>query len=140
MRNEIDFNELNSSDLKIDALYKGGNFGNSRDDPISKLMGCGNQGGFRYRGRVKDMDLKFVVLYSSLADPDWPDYLDNQTGRLIYFGDNKLPGSLLHETRKNGNLILKQCFDLLHIGERKKIPPFFIFPKQALEEMWFLGD
>jgi hypothetical protein len=41
------FEGLMEADLIVDAVYQGGHKGNTGDDPISKLMGCGNQGGCR---------------------------------------------------------------------------------------------
>ncbi|MGY3578933.1 hypothetical protein ACVMB1_006137 [Bradyrhizobium sp. USDA 4504] len=124
----VPHNLLASSDLVIDAVYEGGTAGNAADDPISKVLaGVGNQGGFREAGRGPDK--KFVVLYTSGEDSDWPDTLDLSTGQFIYFGDNKKPGHELHET--SGNQILRRVFELLHGPSelRAKVPPFFIFKK-----------
>jgi hypothetical protein len=55
----------------------------------SELVPCGNQGGFRYSGSRKKKRLRMVVLYTSGADPDWPDELDRETGLFTYFGDNR---------------------------------------------------
>jgi len=52
-RKEFSFKNLKSADLQVDALYEAGISGNLGDDPISKLMGCGNQGGFRIVGNSK---------------------------------------------------------------------------------------
>lgn len=124
MQKVIQFNNLKKADLIVDALYKGDNIGDIRDDPLSKLLGCDNQGGFRFVGRKKG-----IVLYTSLIDPDWPDFLDEQTGQFTYFGDNKRPGHLIHETPKGGNKILKDTFESLHTNNRREIPPFFVFAK-----------
>ncbi len=121
------FEDLDKADLVIDAIYEGGSSGNAGDDPISKLMGCGNQGGFRQRGSIDD--IKYCVLYSELANHEWPDELNSERGQFIYFGDNKKPGHELHETTKKGNLILKNVFDALHSPKRNKVYPFFIFTK-----------
>lgn len=123
---EVPFNGLGSADLAIDRLYKGGTAGNASDDPISKLLDVGNQGGFRYAGSASTGP-KYVVLFSSLSDPDWPDSLDETTGLFTYYGDNKSPGSSLHE--RKGNLLLKKVFDNLHAHKRSSIPPFFVFTK-----------
>lgn len=121
------FNELENADLVIDATYEGGNTGNAGDDPISKLMGCGNQGGFRQKGSLGD--LKYCVLYSEMSNNEWPDELNSERGQFIYFGDNKKAGHEIHDTSKKGNLILKNSFDSLHSLNRDKVPPFFIFTK-----------
>ena len=44
------FESLENADLIVDATYRGGSYGNVRDDPIGPLLGVGNQGGFRYSG------------------------------------------------------------------------------------------
>ena len=41
------FKELEKADLIVDAIYEGGDKGNVSDDPISKLLKCGNQAGYR---------------------------------------------------------------------------------------------
>lgn len=128
-RNEIAFEKLETADLIVDALYKGGMFQDIRDDPLSKLMGCGNQGGFRIVVGVSSKPL-LVILYSSLNDPDWPDNIDAQTGIFTYYGDNKSPGHELHATPRKGNELLRTCFGFLGSATgRLNIPPFFIFTK-----------
>jgi hypothetical protein len=121
------FNELSKANLVIDAVYEGGTSGNAGDDPISKLMGCGNQGGFRYLGPFSNP--KFCVLYSEMASTEWPDEIDFQKGLFTYFGDNKKAGHELHDTNKKGNEILRITYERLHENQRDKIPPFFIFTK-----------
>lgn len=128
----ITFEELPKANLIIDALYEGGINGNAGDDPISKLLSCGNQGGFRYKGSSQHPEkIQFCVLYSELSDPDWPDSLDPVSGIFIYFGDNKKPGHDIHATKRKGNEILRYTFDCLHLNERRNIPPFFIFTKAS---------
>lgn len=121
------FTDLENADLVIDAIYEGGVSGNAGDDPISKLMGCGNQGGFRQKGSLDS--ISYCVLYSEMSNSEWPDELNSERGQFIYFGDNKKPGHELHDTSKKGNLILKNSFDSLHSAERNKVPPFFVFTK-----------
>ena len=123
----FNFNQLDTADLVIDAIYEGGKSGNTSDDPITKLMSCGNQGGFRYTGSFSKA--KFCVLYTELSNKEWPDCIDFDRGHFIYYGDNKTPGHALHDTRKKGNLVLKHAFDNLHLCKRGDIPPFFIFSK-----------
>lgn len=126
----IAFEELGKADLIIDAVYEGGGAGHSGDDPISKVLpGVGNQGGFRVAGHGHDK--RFVVLYTSGEDSDWPDDLDLNTGQFVYYGDNKTPGHKLHDTGRGGNRLLRRVFDQLHAAatERSQIPPFFIFKK-----------
>jgi Restriction endonuclease AspBHI N-terminal/Restriction endonuclease len=130
MVNIISHKDTGHANLIVDAVYEGGQTKDAGSDAISKIMpGSGNQGGFRAAGLGEDK--KFVVLYTSGEDPDWPDHLDLNTGQFIYFGDNKTPGHELHETQRGGNRILRRVFDLLHgdTNRRALIPPFFIFKK-----------
>jgi len=75
--------------------------------------------------------VKFVVLYTSGAEPDWPDALDPYTGAFTYFGDNRSPGRELHDTPRKGNLLLAQAFERAHSGlpGRELVPPFLLFDK-----------
>lgn len=122
-------NELSQCDLIIDAVYEGGNKGNVSDDPINKILPVGNQGGFRYAGSLEK--LKYIILYTSGENIDWPDTIDIETGIFQYYGDNKKPGHELHDTKKNGNIILKNLFESLYSKDapRVNIPPIFIFKK-----------
>src|SRR5262245_49014203 len=125
------FGDLATADLIVDAVYEGGNSGNFRDDPIAPLVGGGNQGGFRYLGTISPFAVRICALYSDLADLDWPDRLDPETGRFTYYGDNKTPGGGLHETSRQGNEILRQVFDAVHANHRAIVPPIFVFTKGA---------
>ena len=129
MNKVVPFDKLTSCDLDVDANYEGGMKGNTGDDPINRLVGGGNQGGFRYIGSPQGKTLKLCVLYSELADPDWPDELRFETGVFIYYGDNKTPGHELHDTQRRGNLILRNLFEDLHSQKRIAVPPIFIFTK-----------
>jgi len=126
------FAGLASADLVVDAVYESGTAGHVGDDPLGRLLPCGNQGGFRYKVN-QDKEPLFVVLYSDLADPDWPDFLDVELGRFTYWGDNKRAGQRIASTQRGGNLILQTMFDRLHgsVEERRRIPPFFVFTKGA---------
>src|SRR3954452_4267003 len=144
MPKTIAFDGLASAELIIDAVYQGGVAGNSSDDPIGRLIPCGNQGGFRYSGSRKNKRLHMVALYTTGADPDWPDELDRETGLFTYFGDNRAPGKELHDTSRGGNAILRWCFTQLHGGPptRRAIPPFLVFSKVSAvggRDVRFLG-
>jgi hypothetical protein len=131
---------LSTADLCVDAVYQGGRAGNASDDPFSPLLSVSNMGGFRYRGNLAVLEL--VVLTTTLADPEWPDELDEETGVFTYFGDNKRPGRALHDTPRNGNELLRRLFELAHGGteERKKIPPIFVFSNTgAWRDVVFIG-
>jgi hypothetical protein len=98
---------------------------------LSKLLPVGNQGGFRTHGRIVQGSVKLVVLYTSGAEPDWPDALEPYTGTFTYFGDNRSPGRELHDTPKKGNRLLRSAFESAHAGRpgREQVPPFFLFDK-----------
>jgi len=124
------FDNLPTADLVVDAIYEGGSAGNTGSDPIAKLLpGAGNQGGFRASG--PGLKKKFVVLYSSGEEGDWPDRLDLNTGQFTYYGDNRTPGHDLHDTTRRGNLLLKVAFESAHGNavKRAEVPPFFVFTK-----------
>lgn len=123
--------DLSSVDLIVDAVYKG--FKTDKGgiaDPLVKLAGVSRQGGFRYRGTRERPTL--LVLTSNLAEPDWPDELDETTGRFTYYGDNRHPGRQLHDTPRFGNLLLKGIFDSTHSGRRDQVPPVLIFTTEGL--------
>lgn len=137
----IDFSSLESADLHIDAHYLGGRLGNSGDDPLPRLLRVANQGGFRYRGRLSGT-IEMLVLTSSMNDPDWPDELDQETGVFTYYGDNKKPGRDLHDTGRDGNLILQRIFSSALQGRegRSTVPPIFIFARTGSNrDQVFLG-
>jgi len=126
----VPFGELPSADLRIDAIYEGGTAGNAADDPLARLLPGGNQGGFRYK-KSPSGGFLFLILYTDLADPDWPDHLDVDLGRFTYYGDNKRPGHALHETPRGGNSVLRDIFHAIHASppQRDQIPPIFVFSK-----------
>jgi hypothetical protein len=127
----FEFDRLGAADLVVDATYRGGKRGNTGDDPISKLLRCGNQGGFRAVGESSATTYTLVCLYSSMADLEWPDSLDLQSGQFVYFGDNKTPGHQLHETPRGGNRLLSECFSAVHSSppRRDAVPSFLVFTK-----------
>lgn len=127
---EIPFSDLSTADLIVDAIYKGGSANNAGDDPIAKLLPCGNQGGFRFCGSTKLPGCRMAVLFSTFSESDWPDLLEPETGRFMYFGDNRRPGHELHETR-GGNTLLRMCFEALHSQPQSRlaVPPFFVFSR-----------
>jgi hypothetical protein len=122
--------ELSSIDLVVDAVYKGYKTDKGGiADPLVKLVGVSRQGGFRYRGTRERPTL--LVRTSNLAEPDWPDELDEPTGRFTYYGDNRHPGRQLHDTPRFGNLLLKNLFDCTHNGRRDQVPPVLIFTTEG---------
>jgi hypothetical protein len=138
----VPFESLSQADLVVDAIYQGGRSGHVGDDPIGSLLPVGNQGGFRYAGSPRVGQAKLVVLYTSGTDPDWPDTLDRQTGTFVYFGDNKTAGRDLHDTRRGGNVLLRETFDAVHAipARRADVAPFFLFCKATNgRDVRFLG-
>lgn len=45
-----------------------------------------------------------------------PDYLDEETKILRYYGDNRKTGRVLTDTKKKSNLILETTFAMLNKG------------------------
>ena len=128
----VEFENLKGSDLVVDAIYKGGKKGNTGDDPISKLFPkLGNMSGFRKVKRADDdRKLAYVVLYTSMSELEWPDYLDVETGVFRYYGDNRKAGNELTKTKQGGNKLLEEVFGILNSGKNlDDIPPFFVFKK-----------
>lgn len=128
----IAFADLKSADLIVDALYESDrNSTTVGSEPLAPLTGTGNQGGFRFSGSIAKPEL--VVLYTTMAEADWPDSIDEENGLFYYYGDNRRPGFELHDRRagRGGNQILRQVFELAHGGpaERAQVPPFLIFSK-----------
>lgn len=82
----------------IDVLYQGYRQGKGyiSEEPISRILRCGNRGGFRYSGSISDK-LNYIVLFTTLRDINWPDTIDKHRGHFTYYGDNKQPGKLLHD-------------------------------------------
>jgi hypothetical protein len=136
------FHDLPDADLVIDATYESDRtVKNVAGEPLARLTGTGNQGGFRFCG--PNAAPKLVVLYSTMAEPDWPDGLDEETGLFTYFGDNRKPGYELHDRRsgRGGNQILRRVFELAHGGEAERalVPPFLVFAKAEGRDAIFKG-
>lgn len=132
--------ELAGAPLWVDCLYRGSRNGNSSDDPLHLLLPVSNQGGFRIVGTREQP--KLVVMTTSRSDPDWPDEFDPETGLVTYFGDNKKPGHLLHETPRYGNRLLQYMFEKAHgsTSDRQACPPTLIFARAgSWRDMIFLG-
>jgi len=121
--------DLPTANLMVDAIYEGNVGGKLAGEALGRLLPVGNQGGFRAAG-TRDHE-KFVALYSSGDDPDWPDRLDLNTGQFVYYGDNKRAGKALHETPRGGNALLHSIFQKVHSSstDRSEIPPCFVFQR-----------
>ncbi|MEV8611948.1 restriction endonuclease [Amycolatopsis sp. NPDC051373] len=129
----VPFEQLADADLIVDQVYAGGQSGTMADDPLARLLPVGNQGGFRYAGSPAKGTVRLGVLYTTGGEPDWPDTLDPQTGLFTYYGDNRSPGHELHDTRRRGNVLLRDSFDWSHESAeaRRRVPPFLLFEKSA---------
>lgn len=105
---------LTSADLIVDESYGGSRNGNASDDPLPRLLGVDNGAGFRHLGkRPAVKTLKLLALKSSLTDINWPDSIDRENGLFTYYGDKREPGEL-HDTPRQGNLMLRNLFDEAH--------------------------
>lgn len=128
---EVPFGELATSDLIVGAVYQSDRDsppGYLGSEPLSKLLTVGNLGGFR--PRKGKSGILFTVLTSTGKEIEWPDELDNTTGTYKYYGDNRVPGRPLLDTKQRGNLILRDSFKLAESEnplERAQCPVFFIF-------------
>lgn len=141
---EVSFDRLSTAELIVDTIYKGGNVSGKGAEVLSKLMpGCSNSGGFRKVMRKDGTGLPaYVVLYTSMQELAWPDYLDEETGIFRYYGDNRNPGRTILDTPRKGNQLLEFVFECLNSkdGSIQNIPPFFIFKKTGCGwDVKFLG-
>jgi hypothetical protein len=137
----VAFNDLRTADLVVDCMYQGGPV-NQSGEVLSKLIpGCSNSGGFRKVLCKNDKKkIAYVVLFTTMTELEWPDYLDRETGIFRYFGDNRTPGQHLTDTRKKGNLLLEEVFKSLNTHHIDDIPPFLIFQKgDKGKDVKFLG-
>ena len=128
------FADVAKSPLMLDAVYSGGLSGNASDDPLARMFpGAGNQGGFRQIGGRHLGDCRALIIYTSGKESDWPDQMDLQRGTLTYYGDNRHPGKDLHDTKRGGNLLLREMFDALRgpLPKRRLIPPIFVFARSS---------
>ncbi len=135
----VPFDKLETSDLIPGTIYKGGVQGNYGDDPLSSLFKLGNgfkgiqnKGGIR---RVKVEGIRnsdeeaYIVLVSTGKNKNWPDYYNEHTKILTYYGDNETPGNSYLNTHLKGNLSLQKNFELAYGDriDRTDMPPFFYF-------------
>lgn len=138
----IPFDGLAEANLVVDTVYLGGR--GNLEEPIHYLFPkCGNMGGFRkVRRNDNSGKLAYVILYTTMSELEWPDYLDVETGVFRYYGDNRKPGHNITDTHNKGNALLEEVFGRLSNAEdRNDIPPFFIFKKYGTtgRNVQFLG-
>lgn len=141
VHDKINKDERINWQLYIDAIYKSDPSKKDMSaEVLSKLLGVKNQGGFRYLGKTETPNL--VILFTSGEDIYWRDELDSSVGLLLYYGDNKTPGTDLHKTKLHGNEILRYVYELASsndVDKRKKIPPILVFKKTTGRDVKFLG-
>ena len=140
----VPFEKLEIADLVVDTIYKGGKVSGKASEVLHRLLpNCSNSGGFRKVMRKDGSGLPaYVVLYTSMQELAWPDYLDEETGVFRYYGDNRTPGKTILDTPRKGNQLLELVFDCLNSrdGSIKDVPPFLIFKKCGVGwDVQFLG-
>ena len=126
------WDELPSANLIVDATYEGKRQRplNLSCEPMTKLLpGIGNMGGFRKKVNPRTNQTVGLILMSTGKESEWPDELDVFQGVYTYYGDNRKPGTGLHETPKKGNVELRQLFELAHGSamDRSRCPIILIF-------------
>lgn len=139
---KINKKDRNNYTLYVDAIYRANPVVSTfASEVLSKLIGVKNQGGFRYLGQKSNP--KLVILFTSGEDVYWKDELDGALGVLLYYGDNKTPGTDLHKTKLHGNEILRHIFDLAASSDlniRKTLPVVLVFKKaNNKRDVKFLG-
>ena len=119
---------LDTADLCVDEVYGGSRNGNASDDPLPELLSVDNGAGFRHLGQRPEVrTLKLLVLKTSFSDMNWPDALDGENGTFVYYGDKRGPGDL-HQTPRQGNMMLRNLFDEAHQHQQSaSFPPIFLF-------------
>jgi hypothetical protein len=124
----VSHDRVPGSDLIVGTVYLGNPQGTVAQEPISRLCGVGNFGGFRAKGAWSVPGATLVVLFTTESEHEWPDRLDRTTGRFEYYGDNREPRPIEESLEgRKGNRLLRQTFDCLADGRRDRIPPFFVF-------------
>lgn len=135
---------LDKTDLHVDQIYGGSRNGSYSDDPLPKLLKVDNGAGFRCIGspRTDVKSLKVLALQTSFSDLDWPDAIDRENGLFTYYGDKRSPGDL-HDTKRDGNKILKELFDFCHsskVSTPSNFPVILLFGRTGTyRDNQFLG-
>jgi hypothetical protein len=123
----VNWEELHQADLVSGKLYKSGEGHGLSKEALSGLLGVGNTGGFRWRG--KSSEASFIVITSTGNEAIWPDSKD---GRILrYFGDNrgKRDGQSDLFATRGGNKMLQRNFSLAYgsQAERSQTQIFLYF-------------
>lgn len=132
---EIRYDQLEDADLETGVTYCWGPEKNLKSEPISKLLGLGNVGGFRWKGRMENVP--YVVITSNSSKSEWPDHYQSEKGLLTYYGDNH---DGFDHLSTPGNAMLNLCNERLQKGLRNLVPPFLYFKKSDYARgLVFLG-
>ncbi|MBK6973902.1 MAG: restriction endonuclease [Sterolibacteriaceae bacterium] len=132
---------MGTVDITVDEVYGGSRNGNSSDDPLPSLLDVDNGAGFRHLGQRPEVrTLKLLVLKTSFSDTKWPDAMDRESGIFVYYGDKRAPGDL-HQTPRQGNLMLRNLFDEAHQHQQSAtFPPILLFGNTGTyRDVRFLG-
>lgn len=99
-------------DLKISNLYRNVFYLTDRtnqiengDDPLSEIFDCGDNGVFRYVGGEKLDPVRIAILCYKKYESDFPKDVEEYLA--LEF--------------------IKECFKNASDGDRRKVPPFFVF-------------
>ena len=124
-------------ELRVDALYRNTNDWQRPEDAFNRFFrfadnkGINNTSGFRPKstaGKGTNItECAFCVLVTTFGETEWPDSMDRESGRFIYFGDNRTKGVPLHDTLVGGNRLLGHVYSLVHRHQREQVPPFLCF-------------
>lgn len=128
----IPFSGLASADLTVGQIYRGGSQPNVGADPLHRLTGVGNSGGFRKRTLKRGGRVVFCVLFTTGKVSEWPDHWQAD-GNYVYFGDQRTAGKDLLDTPRKGNRLFADVERLMEQGERgrSQVPPFLLFKKSG---------
>lgn len=126
--NRVPYDKIETSNLIIDCLYEDSREPGSpiNGQPLLRVFpGIGNMKGIRVIGNTPSW--KLYVLTSTEIESDWPDSLDEATGLLTYWGDNRTPGKEIHD--QPGNRFFREIFARAASGlnGRMQVPPGFYF-------------
>ena len=124
----VEFNELSKSDLTVNEIYKGGSQSGKGSEVLCKLIpGISNSGGFRIKSFGQNDFLG--LLYADNKHPEWINIFSSETGKFVYYGDNKDPDISVVDSNKRGMKFLNRVNDRLLNGNRNQIPPILAFVK-----------
>ena len=141
--NTVSFEKLSSTNLIVDTVYQAGNTPNHSSEVLSKVTHVGNSGGFRKCTKIqngkKGKETAYVCIFTTGNELEWRDELDRTLGRFTYWGDNRVAGNPITNTKFKGNLFLQETFSKMNLGLRKLIAPVFVFQKYTGRDVIFLG-